>query len=386
MWNYLQLEMAGEFGQPIIGPGGMTKAQAHSEIRGLLDRLAADQPHLFERAARTWRDGAQDDTVAVELPQDAIVVWALYECPEAQSPEAAATAWVKNYANIMREAGGPDATVAEPSDDPVLAAATRVAGHVRELRTRYPSALAQMKQFAGERGQSASLDWPEWCWLPMGAAHAIVTSGGRSAFSNPADIGRVAAVAHWKLVDRAIVMPSEAVASEAVPGPTPDIRETDLAIPREQLLSELAGACYYLVIPQSRPDDHTGPWLYGTYIHLEWDMNVRRSELRLLLDLGQGWDTLIPISVHADQPTLAWSAKDMEASASGILGAAAQGSAADVQRWGAWMAWPLVGALLDERALLIGPRTLDDPNLDLMVRGSRAWELTYDRPRPTAVP
>ncbi|MEV4087451.1 hypothetical protein AB0J43_45045 [Nonomuraea fuscirosea] len=406
MWNYLQL-MFGDSPriEPMIGTGGMTRQEAHAKVQDLLNEMAAQAPVYFAAAVESWQRGAQDDTVHVQLPKG-MVLWALYEYPEGQPPERAAMEWIDDFADIMRQGGAqnivvakfpdktgpatPDAPPAsatpDAEEDLALAAARRIAGHVREFRGRYPDGLAQLKHFAARRGQGGLPDWPQWCWVPMSAAHAIASQDG--PLFNPADISRIAAVGQWKLQDRDIVTPTEDVASEAVPGPTPEPHEMDLAIPRERLLEALDGVCYYLVMPLPRPDDHEGEWLYGAYIHLEWDAITSRTELRLLLDFGHGWDALTPIYVHADLPTLAWSTRDIEASLPDTLplqGVAVPGDvAATFARLAAWWAWPLVGALLDERALLVGPKTLDSPGLDAMARGARAWELTYDRPRPTA--
>jgi hypothetical protein len=91
MWNYLQLIMGDSPRvEPLIGTGGMTREQAHSQVQDLLGKMADDAPAYFAAAVESWRRGAKDDTVHVRLP-NGMVVWALYEYPEGQPPERAAT-------------------------------------------------------------------------------------------------------------------------------------------------------------------------------------------------------------------------------------------------------------------------------------------------------
>lgn len=81
--------------RPMIGPGGLTRAQAHAEVQGLLDRL----PALADTAA-IWRRGAKDDTV-----YRGVLTWAIYEYPDGEDPRRAAIVWLEDYAQIMRGAG-----------------------------------------------------------------------------------------------------------------------------------------------------------------------------------------------------------------------------------------------------------------------------------------
>jgi hypothetical protein len=51
-------------------------------------------------------------------------------------------------------------------------AADRAESLVAEQRRRYPTALVALHGFAQAKGTAAisNLDWPGWCWLPMGAS------------------------------------------------------------------------------------------------------------------------------------------------------------------------------------------------------------------------
>ncbi|MGJ6969359.1 hypothetical protein ACSDR0_46475 [Streptosporangium sp. G11] len=272
--------------------------------------------------------------------------------------------------------------------DLTLQAAARIAGHVRELRKLYPTGLGDLKVLRASRGQKPAFEWPDWCWLPMGAAATIVQQRG---LRHLADAARLAAVGQWKLHSRSIVIPSAEVVRSAepgIPGYFHDVDTMEMAIPRDRLLAELGAACHYLVTPFSMPVEHTGSWLYGSYIHLEYDKDAGRTELRLLLDFGTGWDGLYPVFTHADQPSLLWSAHDIVSSITDDLAhlPRAAESFAETMRTYTWLAWPLVGSLLDEHAVLIGPSLLGDESLDVMVRGARVWALTHDHDEGLPLP
>lgn len=79
--------------RPMIGPGGLTREQAHAEIQGLLDRA----PALAETAA-VWRAGAKDDTV-----YRGPFTWTIYEYGD--DVRRGAIVWLEDYAQIMRGAG-----------------------------------------------------------------------------------------------------------------------------------------------------------------------------------------------------------------------------------------------------------------------------------------
>ncbi len=267
--------------------------------------------------------------------------------------------------------------------DPIDAAAARIATHVREMRRRYPDALGRMKRFATMRGQDPLPEWPDWCWVPMSGAEATTTDRR----TDPADIARVAAVAQWKLTGRHIVLPSPEVAAEGVVAQLPAgapledmVKHMNTVIPREAIMEALAGECYYLVNPVEKPADLEAPiWVYGCYVHLEWDVHDGRTELRFVADTGD-WNGLLQSAVHIDQPTIDWATTSAEnAMLKGGAGPMAR-SLAEWFRVVSWSVWPFLATLMDKRAFLVGPRVLDDPALDAMARGAQAWELTYKRP------
>ena len=97
-WNFLQLEVipADALVRPMIGPGGLTRAEAHAEILSILTRLAAVQP-AAQKLVTQWRAGAKDDTVFAGP-----FTWAIYEHDD---PMVGAKEWIDGYIAILRGAG-----------------------------------------------------------------------------------------------------------------------------------------------------------------------------------------------------------------------------------------------------------------------------------------
>lgn len=103
----LQIVAADMLIKPMIGPGGLTRNQAHTEIQNILDQAAKLSPGLEEIAA-TWRRGAADDTVYAGL-----LTWTIYEHADGDDPRRAALEWLEDYAQTMRAAGLTNITVAQ---------------------------------------------------------------------------------------------------------------------------------------------------------------------------------------------------------------------------------------------------------------------------------
>jgi hypothetical protein len=99
-WNHMQIEITPDdrLIRPMIGPGGLTRDQAHAEVAQILARAAEQTPAVAKLAA-TWKRGAQDDTVFLGL-----YAWTIYEHQD-DDPTSAALAWLDDYAQTMRQAG-----------------------------------------------------------------------------------------------------------------------------------------------------------------------------------------------------------------------------------------------------------------------------------------
>lgn len=107
-WNHMQIELVPEdmLARPLIGPGGLTREQAHAEVQSLLDRAPA-----LATVAATWRRGAADDTVYAGP-----FTWTIYPYPAGDDPRRAALEWLEDFVRIMRDAGMPNVSVAKMPD------------------------------------------------------------------------------------------------------------------------------------------------------------------------------------------------------------------------------------------------------------------------------
>ena len=66
-----------------------------------------------------------------------------------------------------------------------------------DLTREYKGLWDQVKDFITARGQGVP-DWPEWCYMPMAGAYAIVGGGGAVPKWKRPDISKVAAIAAWR--------------------------------------------------------------------------------------------------------------------------------------------------------------------------------------------
>jgi hypothetical protein len=95
-WNYLQVETTGTVLHPVVGPGGMTRLEAHHRIRALLTLHAETTPSAAS-LIDAWDAGAEDDTVFAGP-----YLWAIYE---SEDPAAGAREWVEDLAAGLRRSG-----------------------------------------------------------------------------------------------------------------------------------------------------------------------------------------------------------------------------------------------------------------------------------------
>lgn len=104
-WNFMQAELdtRTRIIRPLLGPGELTRTEAHAEIQSILDRAALGSNEV-RRLALAWREGAKDDTVTAGP-----FTWAIYE--HGDDPRLAAREWLEDFAVRMR-AVGVDAQVA----------------------------------------------------------------------------------------------------------------------------------------------------------------------------------------------------------------------------------------------------------------------------------
>ena len=142
--------------------------------------------------------------------------------------------------------------------------------------------------------------WPDWTYLPMAAWYAIVSGGGdrRVPVSMIGDVGRLAALGAWR-VTQGIYRFDPDLYSAVVVTPVAGDIPCDL-------LFRMPEWCMYI---ETKGMVVEGSPLHGFWAHLEWDVNARRTELRLLLDTQAA---LFPVPVHLGAWSLSESLARME--------------------------------------------------------------------------
>lgn len=158
--------------------------------------------------------------------------------------------------------------------------AERLRGYLAHYGKVYPRAWADAEQFHRHRANLGN--WPDWCFVPMaGAAETVRQTTEAAPFPVPAvvrgyDIGVLGALIPWRLGQGIYRFDPDLLK---------EVWETPLDgdIPGE-VLFRLPEYAVYVEAPAGTY--HGQKPLLGFFAHLEWDMNRRRAELRLLLDTG----------------------------------------------------------------------------------------------------
>lgn len=162
---------------------------------------------------------------------------------------------------------------------------------VVELDRRYPTARRHYRQFRNRRGRDGLPSWPDWCYVPLAGAIAVISDGapGGATTDQALEIGRVGALMAWR-VKRGVWPVSPILYDALRERPLP---ESAPVAP----LYRLPEPCVYLELPGET-------FVRGSFAHLEYDVNTRRPELRLLLDTDGSWDGLSPIAFFLDETLL----------------------------------------------------------------------------------
>ncbi|EQD55618.1 hypothetical protein B1A_11880 [mine drainage metagenome] len=121
------------------------------------------------------------------------------------------------------------------------------------------------------------MDWPDWCYVPVSGAYAVVSGGGaqRVPFERAGHVGLVAGLGAWRIT-QGIYRFDPALYEALVATPITDEIPVDA-------LHRLPGWCVYIETPGRTL---SGVRLHGFFGFLEFDARTRRDELRLLLDLA----------------------------------------------------------------------------------------------------
>ncbi len=151
----------------------------------------------------------------------------------------------------------------------------------------YPDAWKQVDSFRARRKELG--DWADWCFLPLAGAYAIVSRGKTLQSAHQAHhIGILGALAAWRVTQgicRFDPTTFDALWKTPVTGDIPT-----------EVLFHLPEWCVYIPTPEQT---WLGDQLHGFFAHLEHDVNDRRTELRLVLDVsGAAGDQLVVMPIH----------------------------------------------------------------------------------------
>lgn len=164
---------------------------------------------------------------------------------------------------------------------------------LRKISKRYPNAWRIYDQFRQDRGKGYLPNWPDWCYCPMAAAHAVLSGAGHfdDGLGSLEEVQTLAALSAWRV-------------SQGIYRFDPDIISAITTTPIDtipvEVLYHLPEWCVYVEAPPNMHFDTTP--LSGFFAHLEWNANTGRQELRLLLDCADG--NIIGLPLKLDQPTL----------------------------------------------------------------------------------
>lgn len=160
----------------------------------------------------------------------------------------------------------------------------RPRNHLAAAGKLYPDAWKIIDGFRSNKGQRGLPDWPDLCFCPLAGAYAVVSEGGFLSPELAGDVGRLGALAAWR-VTQGIYRFDETLYQSLIETPVTG----DIPV---EVLHRLPEWCVYIETPGMAFFDSN---LYGFFAHLEYDVNTGRRELRLLIDSEEA---LAPIPLH----------------------------------------------------------------------------------------
>lgn len=186
---------------------------------------------------------------------------------------------------------------------PQFRARTHRARQILETVGRaYPGAWQAMDRFRALRGTDDLPNWPDWCYVPVHGAYAVVSGGGeaRVPYGRSHHTGIVAALAAWRM-SQLIIRYDPALYAPLIDTPVSGDLPTEL-------LYRLPVWCLYLETPEVRFE---GRPVHGAWVHLDWTADGP-DELRLVLDTATAPEAaldaeagLVPIPLLLGEGTVA---------------------------------------------------------------------------------
>ncbi len=155
--------------------------------------------------------------------------------------------------------------------------------HLKRITESYPGMSSWVSTCLQDKGKPGEPDWPNWCFMPMAAWAALiqVRCAGLDPFLKElavsADLARLSAIGMWRYSQGIYRYDADllsALADSKLSGELPS-----------KVFRRLPEWCVYIETPGFT---WLGSALHGFWAHLEWDYNLQREELRLLLNTDRG--------------------------------------------------------------------------------------------------
>ncbi|MBF0235868.1 MAG: hypothetical protein HQK65_22970 [Desulfamplus sp.] len=159
----------------------------------------------------------------------------------------------------------------------------------------YPKAAEQADIFRAMKGNE--MDWPDWCYLPVGAAHTVIwdecNRQGLAIEKAIPDVGNLAAILNWRITKGVYRFDKELLDSLW------DVT-LDKDIPADVIFDRLPEYCCYIDLESYPKSTHP-----GFFVYLEHDVNTGHREIRFTFAIKnedtQDQYTLANIPFHAGE-------------------------------------------------------------------------------------
>lgn len=174
---------------------------------------------------------------------------------------------------------------------------------VKQFGRTWPTLWSEMDRFK----QRPPMPWPSWCLLPMAAPASVAQSRPLAAGGDT--IARMAALNAWRH-SRSVYLIEPHLQQRLVEQIPDHIGVHDL--------QDLPEWCIAIA------SDHPEFPGVAAWLHLEWDANSARPELRVLVDVGE---SPLPIPIYLDRQSVTEAIGDYVATAQGSAGANLRGGA-----------------------------------------------------------
>ena len=159
---------------------------------------------------------------------------------------------------------------------------------LKDFKRKYPLAFDKMTDIRAVKGKDDIPDWPDWCYIPMGATFAF------SSMADPLnhiEVGQqLAALSPWRIGKQLFNMDPDLEAA---------LSEQKIEEMPSEILVHLPFYAFYVKCNNLRM---AGKDYDGFFVHLEYDCKTFDTELRALL-LADDFSTL-PVAIHIDCHTL----------------------------------------------------------------------------------